>query len=301
MAHNFGQEVEFEDNWVKAYGLIFETYCSRDMQVAVRELIDYETRTIDNPLELLTDVEKLMHVPRKAVYPTLALLETISSLLTLRQQEKEGLMSYLERFKSERNVVLGLFGKKLLDGHVENMPTYTDLDTAIADDAARARAQQKMKDETLSKFFALMFLKQSDQNKYGHLMKEFRQSYANKQWDLYPENLPSMFDVMQTVEIKKVKAKSPLHIRKRTKIRSSRELRALLRPGLRRRTRIKGVLPAEKKVVMRTSVRFAKTLPKKIGTRTQALSTIRLMPPITRKLRQLRQQKLRQKLRQQKL
>ena len=169
MAHYFGQEVEFEDNWVKAYGLIFETYCSRDMQVAVRELIDYDTRTIDNPLELLTDVEKLMHVPRKAVYTTLALLETISSLLTLRQQEKEGLMSYLERFKSERNVVLGLFGKKLLDGHVENMPTYTDLDVTIADDAIRARAQQTMKDETLSKFFALMFLKQSDQNKYGHL------------------------------------------------------------------------------------------------------------------------------------
>ena len=83
LAHYFGQEMEFEDNWVKAYGLIFESYCSRDMQIAVRELVDYETRTIDNPLELLIDVEKSMHVPRKAVYPELALLDTISSLLTL--------------------------------------------------------------------------------------------------------------------------------------------------------------------------------------------------------------------------
>ena len=207
LAHYFGQEVEFEDNWVKAYGLIFETYCSQDMQVAVRELIDYDTRTIDNPLELLTDVEKLMHVPRKAVYPTLALLETISSLLTLRQQKKEGLMSYLERFKSEKNVVLGLFGKTLLDGHVENMPAYADLNS-ITDAADRAREQQTMKDKTLSKFFALMFLKQSDKNKYGHLLNEFRQSYANKQRDLYPENLSSMFDVMRTVEIKKAKPKS---------------------------------------------------------------------------------------------
>ena len=56
LAHYFGQEVEFEDNWVKAYGLIFETYCSRDMQVAVRELTDYDTRVIDDPLELLTEV-----------------------------------------------------------------------------------------------------------------------------------------------------------------------------------------------------------------------------------------------------
>ena len=45
LVHYFGQEVEFEDNWVKAYGLIFETYCSRDTQVAVRELKDYNTRT----------------------------------------------------------------------------------------------------------------------------------------------------------------------------------------------------------------------------------------------------------------
>ena len=178
-----------------------------DMQVAVRELKDYDTRTIDNPLELLTDVEKLMHVPRKAVYPTLALLETISSLLSLRQESEEGLMSYLERFKSERNVVIGLFGKKLLDGHVENMPAYADLNS-IADAADRSRQQQTMKDESLKKFFGLMFLKQSDQSKYGHLLKEFRQSYTNKQRDVYPEDLTCMFDVMRTVEVKKAKPKS---------------------------------------------------------------------------------------------
>ena len=209
LVHYFSQEMDFEENWVKAYGLIFETYCSRDMQVAIRELVDYETRTLDNPLELLIDVEKLMHVPRKAVYPTLALLETISSLLTLQQQEKEGLMSYLERFKSERNVVLSLFGKKLLDGHVENMPQYAELQTTIADNVARERAEKKMKDETLKKFFGLMFLTQSNQSKYGHLLKEFRQSYANKQRDLYPEDLSSMFNVMRTVEIKRTKTMKP--------------------------------------------------------------------------------------------
>ena len=89
------------------------------------------------------------------------------------------------------------------------MPLYVALQTTIADDAARAIAEQKMKDETLKKFFGLMFLKQSDQSKYGHLLKEFRQSYANKQRDLYPEDLTSMFEVMRTVKIKKVKAKNP--------------------------------------------------------------------------------------------
>ena len=117
-----------ESIWIDFY-----TYCSRDMQAAFRDSVDYKTIALDNPLELLEDIEKLMHVPRKAVYPTLALLETISSLLTLRQQDKEGLI-YLERFKSERNVVLGLFEKTLLDGQVEKMTCYTELDSRIHDD-----------------------------------------------------------------------------------------------------------------------------------------------------------------------
>ena len=82
-------------------------------------------------------------------------------------------MSYLERFKSERNVVLGLFGRKLLYGHVENMPSYKALDSTIHDDVDRARTRQDMKERTLQKFFGLLFLKQADHNQYSRLLKEF--------------------------------------------------------------------------------------------------------------------------------
>ena len=104
------------------------------MQTAIRESQNYESTILDNPLELLTEVEKLMHVPRKAVYPTLALIETISSLLSLRQGPNDTLMTYLEKFKSERNVVINLFGKRILDEHVENTKDYQDIpdgDTTI--------------------------------------------------------------------------------------------------------------------------------------------------------------------------
>ena len=62
LAHYFSQEMHSKDIWIKSYGLIFETYFSRDMQVAVTGVIDYATNTIDNPLELLSGVEKVMHV-----------------------------------------------------------------------------------------------------------------------------------------------------------------------------------------------------------------------------------------------
>ena len=82
-------------------------------------------------------------------------------------------MSYLERFKSEQNVVLGLFGNKLLDVHVEDVPYCIVLD-AVTDDTIRESFREEIKGKTLEKFFPLMFLKQSDQSRYGNLLKEFR-------------------------------------------------------------------------------------------------------------------------------
>ena len=52
-------------------------------------------------------------------------------------------------------------------------------------------------------FWGLLFLNQSDQRKSSHLLQGWRQAYANKQRDLYPDDLPGMFEVMKTVQIKK--------------------------------------------------------------------------------------------------
>ena len=60
-----------------------------------------------------------------------------------------------------------------------------------------------MKDKAHEQFWGLLFLKQSDQSKYGHLLREFQQAYANKQRDLYPEDLTNTFEVMKTVNVKK--------------------------------------------------------------------------------------------------
>ena len=96
LAYHFQAEAKFENNWEKAYGLVFDNFCSRDMQLAVKELPDFEARVRDNPLELIKEAEKLTHVPKKATYPTLALVETLSGLMAIKQGDKEGLLSYLE-------------------------------------------------------------------------------------------------------------------------------------------------------------------------------------------------------------
>ena len=96
---------------------------------------------------------------------------------------------------------MNLFGDSILDAHVEKTKEYMDLPTVDA--TVLQEKQKELKSKALKKFFALMFLKQSDQQRYGRLLKEFRQSYANSQRDIYPEDLTSMFEVMRTVKVKK--------------------------------------------------------------------------------------------------
>ena len=53
----------FNNNWSKAYAMIWKSYCSKEMQVAIEEISDFEVRIDNDPLELLNEVETLMHVP----------------------------------------------------------------------------------------------------------------------------------------------------------------------------------------------------------------------------------------------
>ena len=92
--------------------------------MAVREMPDFDMHIINEPLELLTRVKSLMHVPMKSKYPPLTLIEVLCSFLAIKQGENEELIDYISRFKSEKSVLLGLMGTKFLDGFTENSLEY---------------------------------------------------------------------------------------------------------------------------------------------------------------------------------
>ena len=94
------------------------------MQLAIKEMSTYETEISNNPPKLLPTVESLMCTPERAKYPWLMLVEVLSSFLKLKQGDNEELLDYLERFKSEMEVVTKLFGSKFLDGYTEARVDY---------------------------------------------------------------------------------------------------------------------------------------------------------------------------------
>ena len=192
----------FNENWVKAYALIWKNYCSKEVHVALEEMSDFGSRIKDDPVELLKEIETLMHVPQHAKYPPLTLVEVLSEFTKIKQGEKELLIDYLNIFKSEVEIIKRLFSKGLTDGYTESKDEYKGL--ASTDEAG----QKKMKSESWDELIVVMFLRNSQQARYGGMLLEFRKAFANNE-DKYPKDLSSMVDIMrQQHENKKTQTKN---------------------------------------------------------------------------------------------
>ena len=85
-----------EQNFSKAFALIYSTYCNKVMQNRIEEHPEYETIIRDNPIELLIKIKVLMHDPIRAKYPFASLTEAITRILNIRQMESEGLLEYVK-------------------------------------------------------------------------------------------------------------------------------------------------------------------------------------------------------------
>ena len=109
--------------------------------------------------------------------------------------------SYLERFKCEKNVFTNLFHDGILDGYCRNHKDYKGI--TGTDEEVRDRQKEFVKSE-MEKFWAMLYLKGADQGRYGGLLTEWRQAFANNR-DLYPENIYTMVDIMRVMPVKKLR------------------------------------------------------------------------------------------------
>ena len=184
------RKAELDENYSKAYAFIFEQYCGREMQVALQELEHYETKILNNPLELLKEVRTLMHTPIKARYPFMTLTENLSSFLNLRQTENESLLDYLDRFEQEKNIIKSMLGIDVLYKFTTTHPGYEDLDED---------GQDLEKAGSFDAWMACIFLRGGNQATYGELLKDYRKDYANKE-NSYPKTVRGALDVMRQLK-----------------------------------------------------------------------------------------------------
>ena len=133
-----------EENLMKAYALIFGTYCSKALQSRVEEHPDFETTIRDDPVELLKAINILMQDTVRAKYLYASLHDVMMRLFNLRQQEHEHLMDYVKRFKQTKDVVEAHMGSKWLELFVEHTEEYQkETDT---------KQQSELKDQSFERY-----------------------------------------------------------------------------------------------------------------------------------------------------
>ena len=92
------RKVIYEDNKIKAYGLIF-SHCNKVMQNRIEETPNFEADIRDDPLMLLREIKKKMYDPARAKYEFVTLTESLKRILSTTQENDEDLVQYTKRFK----------------------------------------------------------------------------------------------------------------------------------------------------------------------------------------------------------
>ena len=98
------------------------------MNISIMEITDDEDKIINNPLVILENIQLLIHTPIGATCPMMSLVDVMSILVNLRQNENKDILYYLEMFKKERNIANIQLGKHSLDSFTKNTTEYIKLE-----------------------------------------------------------------------------------------------------------------------------------------------------------------------------
>jgi hypothetical protein len=176
----------YEENIFKAYAIIFG-YCNKAMQTRIEETTEFELKIRNDPWLLMETIKLRMYGQVRAKYEFVQPTDTLLQFLTLKQEHGESLGDYNKRFNQGQDNLKGIFGTKFLNEYI----TKTEKYKAESDQDKRTELQQK----SYKTWCSYVYLKNSDQNKYGTLKKSLQSQYALGN-DQYPITISKMTDVL---------------------------------------------------------------------------------------------------------
>ena len=134
---------QYQENSLKAYALIRER-CTEAMKIKIESRHDFESKILDNPIELLIAVKQHSLNYQEYRYNMSILSDSFKNLLTTKQKEGENLAAYAKRFKTASEILEShLGGELMLPLAVKQHPNYRDeLSDEEKDKIASATHQQ---------------------------------------------------------------------------------------------------------------------------------------------------------------
>ena len=166
-----------QHNMEKAYGLILGQ-CNEGVRNKVMALPDFHSKIKNDPIELLSAIEKLCLHYSDTKYDISVVINALYNVLTVRQKEDESLTDYQKRFETTVGLCVSLNGGILRCPKLAmKMP-----------DWQVASKQNECWDTVWDKMQAYLFMMNADKLKYGSLMKGLASQHSLKN-NQYPVTL----------------------------------------------------------------------------------------------------------------
>ena len=95
----------YNENMIRAYGILFTKYCDKSMQAKLKEQHDFDTGLKDQPVATLARIRELMHSVSSdpLTYPYAKLWSTMSELFTFKQDTNETMEVFAEKYSDYCN------------------------------------------------------------------------------------------------------------------------------------------------------------------------------------------------------
>jgi hypothetical protein len=130
---------------------------------SVEDQFDFTSKIENDPIELLRAINTLTYSDTNGQYPLIDWINQMSRFLNLKQGSHESLSDYSKRFSQELYSFKTLFGRKIFNTACEKLEDY-----------ATAADTDKFKKDIFDAFTSILFMKNSDQQKYGSLRQTLK-------------------------------------------------------------------------------------------------------------------------------
>jgi hypothetical protein len=137
------------------------------IQARIEARKDFESNIKNDPIELLKSINLHSMNYQELCYEMAVILDSMKTMLNIRQKDQESLTDYIKRFKTTRDLLVSQNGGPIvLTRFVDSMQ------------GANKNIQkdyQRFQEITFEQFMAYTYLENSDQNRYGTFMNNLKQ------------------------------------------------------------------------------------------------------------------------------
>jgi hypothetical protein len=175
---------DLDDGLIQAYSIILSDFCTTKMKERVEDHSEFTSKIENDHIELLRVISTLTYSDTNGQYPLIDWTEQLSRFQNLKQGSDESLSEYSKRFAQELDSFKSLFRRKIFNLACEKLEDY-----------ATTADQDKFKKDAFDAFTSILFMKNSDQRKYGSLLQSLKSDFSLGT-DKYPKTKEKALDVL---------------------------------------------------------------------------------------------------------